>query len=162
METTNLVLEFHKASGHPVGTKIKLLSKERMLQRIKFIQSELNELKDAVEEDNLVEIVDALEDIRYFVDGTHVEMGTNGIVDSIFHEIHYSNMSKFCSTEEEVEKSILNLSLLEPEEIFIYKEIAPLIYVIYDSNNKVRKGITYRKPDLKPIIYANKDFEIDG
>lgn len=61
--------------------------------RIRLIEEELRELKDAIAEGNLVEIADAVQDLLYVVYGTGEAYGLP--VDRLFDEVHRSNMTKF-------------------------------------------------------------------
>ena len=103
MKTIELVTEFHKAFSHPVGEKPELISKERANLRISLIQEELNELKEAIEDDDLVEVADALVDIQYVLDGAFVEFGFRGYKELLVKEVHASNMSKLCSSAAEAQ-----------------------------------------------------------
>jgi hypothetical protein len=68
-----MVREFHVVFGHPLGAELP--TQNRLYQRLTYINEELNELLTAIITDNDVEIIDALGDLMYFVDGTLVEFG---------------------------------------------------------------------------------------
>lgn len=62
--------------------------------RIDLIREEfIDELIPAMEEENMVEIADALADILYVVYGTAIAYGIP--IDEVFDEVHSSNLSKF-------------------------------------------------------------------
>lgn len=88
-----LVGEFQKAFGCTVRTEPTLnVSAQEEQLRLALMQEEWEELKNAVEDKNLIEIADALADIVYIACGT---AHTYGIpFDKVLHEVHYSNMSK--------------------------------------------------------------------
>jgi len=92
--------------------------------KTKLIQEELDELKEAVEKDDLVEILDALGDILYLTYGTACAYGVQDVLPLVFDEIHRSNMSK-----------------LDENGNPIYRE-----------DGKVQKGPNYFKPDIKAIL----------
>jgi len=60
--------------------------------RIELIEEELDELKVAIENRDMVEIADALTDILYVVYGAGHAFGID--LDACFDEVHASNMSK--------------------------------------------------------------------
>lgn len=60
--------------------------------RIKIIEEEVNELKDAVNDKNKLKILDALADILYGTYGMAAEFGLN--IDEAFDRVHTSNMTK--------------------------------------------------------------------
>lgn len=63
------------------------------LSRYKWIEEELNELKDAFIADDVVAVADAIGDLLYFVLGAAVDCGID--IEPVFDEIHRSNMTKF-------------------------------------------------------------------
>lgn len=67
---------------------------ERTELRVSLIQEELNELKDAIKENNLTEVLDALVDLQYVLSGTIIEFGLQHIFEDAFREVHSSNMTK--------------------------------------------------------------------
>ena len=74
---------------------------------VDFIQEELDEMKEAIEQDDIVGILDAILDITY------VGLGNGALVfglkDKIlpgYAEVQASNMSKICKTEEEARETV--------------------------------------------------------
>ena len=90
--------------------------------RISLIKEELDELKQAISEKNLIEVADALTDILYVTYGAGHAFGIN--LDKCFEEVQKSNMSK------------------------LGKDGEP----IYNEFGKVMKGPDYFKPDLSKFI----------
>ena len=86
------VRAFQRAVGQRVGEKPELPDVSERTLRMKLITEEFNELCDAEEANDLVEIADALADIIYIVCGTAVSYGIP--LDDIFEEVHASNMAK--------------------------------------------------------------------
>jgi len=66
--------------------------------RLRLIDEEVDELKDAIKNSDTVEIADALADILYVVYGAAGAFGID--IDEIFDMVHTSNMSKLCVTEQ--------------------------------------------------------------
>ncbi|GJM59473.1 nucleoside triphosphate pyrophosphohydrolase family protein [Persicobacter diffluens] len=62
--------------------------------RNRLLQEELDELKEAVANNDLVEVADALVDIQYLLCGTILEYGMQDKFEALFDEVHRSNMSK--------------------------------------------------------------------
>lgn len=96
-ESTNFkrVEQFHTTFGMPTYNEnegAKILPPERVKLRVGLIEEELEELKEAIANDDLVEIADALGDLAYVVYGAAHEYNID--LDAAVKEIHKSNMSK--------------------------------------------------------------------
>ena len=90
--------------------------------RVSLIEEELKELKEAMKNNDLLEVADALTDILYVTYGAGHAFGIN--LDECFNEVQNSNMSK------------------------LGEDGKP----IYNENGKVMKGPKYFKPNLIKII----------
>jgi hypothetical protein len=119
---------------------------------INFIQEELDELKQAVEDKNIVEIFDALLDITY------VGLGNGALVFGLkdkmlegYAEVQASNMSKICQTLEEAEETVKLRSEQQGEPCH-YTPVEDKFVVYRTSDNKVMKSINYFKPDLSKFF----------
>jgi len=126
---------------------------------INFIQEELDELKVAVKEKNMVEIFDALLDIAY------VGLGNGALVFGLkdkmlegYAEVQASNMSKICQTLEEAEKTV-ELRSEQQGEPCHYKEIQGKYVVYRSSDDKVMKSINYFRPDLTQF-FTEKELKV--
>jgi predicted HAD superfamily Cof-like phosphohydrolase len=86
------VREFHKLFEVPILDKPMIPPMERALLRISLIKEEFDELVGAAQDQDLVEVADALADLLYVVYGTALEYGIP--VDAVFDEVHRSNMTK--------------------------------------------------------------------
>ena len=62
--------------------------------RLKLLEEELDEYREAALAGNLVGIADALIDLAYVLFGTMVSHGLQDVADELFAEVHRSNMSK--------------------------------------------------------------------
>ena len=113
---------FMKTFGQEVKTNSELSSEKINNLRINLINEELEELKKAIEDKNIIEVADALTDILYVAYGAGHAFGIN--LDKCFDEVQKSNMSKLGDDGKP----------------------------IYNENGKVMKGPKYFKPDLKKII----------
>jgi predicted HAD superfamily Cof-like phosphohydrolase len=86
------VKDFHVAFGQRVGEKPELPNNDERILRVNLIAEEIEEYMDAEENNDIVEIADALADIIYIACGTAVSYGIP--LDEIFNEVHRSNMAK--------------------------------------------------------------------
>tara|TARA_R110000772_G_scaffold196063_2_gene306814 strand:+ start:3783 stop:4289 length:507 start_codon:yes stop_codon:yes gene_type:complete len=120
---------------------------------IDFIQEELDELKEAVKNKDIVEIFDAILDITY------VGLGNGALVFGLkdkmlegYSEVQASNMSKICNTIEEAEETVKLRSDQQGEPCH-YLSDGKGKYVVYrSSDNKVMKNINYFRPNLKQFF----------
>ena len=83
---------FNKRFGNPVQDTPRLIDKDLALLQVKMLQEELDELHEAIENGDLVEIADALGDLKYVANGAASLYGID--LEVIEDEIHRSNMSK--------------------------------------------------------------------
>eukprot|EP00658_Telonema_sp_P-2_P025496 TRINITY_DN20271_c0_g1_i2.p1 TRINITY_DN20271_c0_g1~~TRINITY_DN20271_c0_g1_i2.p1 ORF type:complete len:174 (-),score=44.58 TRINITY_DN20271_c0_g1_i2:274-795(-) len=152
-ETLHAVAEFHSTFQCPVLESPQIPDVKRCKLRVNLIQEELNELKDAIEAGDLVEVADALADIQYVLSGTVHEFGMGGIFKSLFDEVHRSNMSKACNTVEEAEQTIEHYLKKDGTEAF-YEEVEGKYNVYRKDDRKTLKSIKYSPADLKPMVGA--------
>ena len=113
---------FMKIFGQEVKTKAELSNDKINDLRISLINEELEELKKAIKDNDILEVADALTDILYVAYGAGHAFGIN--LDECFNEVQESNMSKLGSDEKP----------------------------IYNESGKVMKGPNYFKPDLSKFL----------
>jgi predicted HAD superfamily Cof-like phosphohydrolase len=108
-------------------------------------------LMDAVEAQDLVETADALCDLVYVIMGAIKAYGfSKALFEELFNEVHRSNMSKVCSSEEEANNTIAKY---HKEGIEVgYKKVGEYWVISRTSDNKVLKSINYSAPDLRSIL----------
>ena len=87
-----LVGDFMEAFGQKCELEPTLSDFNTRELRISLIEEELDELKQAIEDEDVVDIADALTDLLYVVYGSGHSFGLD--LDECFAEVHYSNMSK--------------------------------------------------------------------
>lgn len=97
---------FHQTFGAVINTTPTNLDKSVKALRIKLIQEELDELKQAFDDNDDVEVADALADILYVVFGTIVSVGLTDKIEAIWAEVQRSNMSKACKSVAEAMDTI--------------------------------------------------------
>jgi predicted HAD superfamily Cof-like phosphohydrolase len=122
MSNFNKVGTFMKTFGQEVKTKPSFSSDKINKLRIDLIKEELEELKEAMDNNDLLEVADALTDILYVTYGAGHAFGID--LDKCFDEVQNSNMSKLGENGEP----------------------------IYNETGKVMKGPNYFKPDLSKFI----------
>lgn len=142
------VAEFHKLFRCPVVATPKMPSDDRCQLRVALLQEEIQELQDAIAEHNLVEVADALADIHYVLSGAVLEFGMGCTFQTLFDEVHRSNMSKACTTPEEAEET--RRHYLETKKTECYaQQVKPGQWLVYrQGDNKALKSIRYSPANL--------------
>lgn len=121
----NAVKEFHTAFGLGYSEIVKGdLGENKNLLRFNLMKEENEEYLEAVQNNDVTEIADALGDMLYILCGTIIEHGLQYKIEEVFDEIQRSNMSK-----------------LDENGKPIYRE-----------DGKVLKGPNYFKPDFSNIL----------
>ena len=113
---------FMKTYGQEVKDKAGFSDAKTNKLRIDLIKEELKELTEAMQDENLLEVADALTDILYVTYGAGHAFGID--LDKCFEEVQNSNMSK------------------------LGEDGKP----IYNEAGKVMKGPNYFKPDLSKYL----------
>ena len=122
MSNFDKVKNFMKTFGQEVKTKPSFSTNKINSLRYDLIKEELEELKIAMENSDLLEVADALTDILYVTYGAGHAFGID--LDKCFDEVQSSNMSK------------------------LGEDSKP----IYNDSGKVMKGPKYFKPDLTKFV----------
>jgi predicted HAD superfamily Cof-like phosphohydrolase len=123
MTNFEMVREFMDAFGQEVKPSPELPSEDIQHLRLELIAEELNELYDALEDKDLVEVADALTDILYVTYGAGLAFGID--LDKCFAEVQRSNMTKLGDDGKP----------------------------IYREDGKIMKGPNYEQPDLRKIVF---------
>lgn len=90
INTVAKVREFHRKFVDEPGIPIEKIKSIRPI----LLREELRELDDAIAANDQVEILDALTDLQYVLDGTYIAFGFDRVKYRAFAEVHRSNMSK--------------------------------------------------------------------
>jgi len=119
------VQQFHEAfeltvNDAPTG----VIPAELRALRIRLLEEELEEYREASASGDVVAVADALTDLAYVLFGTFVTHGLQDSADALFDEVHRSNMSK-----------------LDQDGRPIYRE-----------DGKVLKSARFSEPDLGAIL----------
>lgn len=119
------VHQFHTAFGLGIQeSPVADLGTAKNQLRYELMKEENEEYLEAANNNDLVEVADALGDMLYILCGTIIEHGMQHKIEEVFEEIQRSNMSKLGA------------------------DGAP----IYREDGKVLKGPGYFKPDIKGIL----------
>lgn len=119
------VRKFHETYGLPVKDAPDLSDTRTNNLRINLLQEELNELKEALEQNDIVEVLDALTDLQYVLDGAFLSLGFHPLKYLAFDEVQRSNMSKL---------GLDGKPIIRPED------------------GKILKGPNFSEPDLRAVI----------
>lgn len=121
----NAVKEFHTSFGLGVSQTIQGdLGEQKNMLRFNLMKEENEEYLEAVQNNDVIEIADALGDMLYILCGTILEHGLQHKIEEVFDEIQRSNMSK------------------------LGEDGKP----IYREDGKVMKGPNYFKPSFEAIL----------
>ncbi|USD24257.1 nucleoside triphosphate pyrophosphohydrolase family protein [Flagellimonas marinaquae] len=116
---------FHNSFGLGVSQQPKAnLGEEKNLLRFSLMDEENREYLEAANNNDLVEVADALGDMLYILCGTILEHGMQYKIEEVFEEIQRSNMSKLGADGKP----------------------------IYREDGKVLKGPNYTRPDIQTIM----------
>ena len=122
MSNFSKVGTFMKTFGQEVKTKPSLSTEKINKLRVDLIKEELEELTEAMNNKDLLEVADALTDILYVTYGAGHAFGID--LDKCFEEVQNSNMSKLGSNGKP----------------------------IFNENGKVMKGPNYFKPNISQFL----------
>lgn len=119
------VEQFHRSFGLGVSDEMRAdLGAAKNLLRYNLMDEENKEYLEAANNNDLVEVADALGDMLYILCGTILEHGMQYKIEEVFNEIQRSNMSKLGADGKP----------------------------IYREDGKVLKGPNYFKPDIAGIL----------
>ena len=151
INSLNQVADFHRTFNAPILDTPQIPSEQRCELRVSLLQEELNELSQAIKDNDLVEITDALCDIQYVLSGAVLEFGLGDKFVELFNEVQRSNMSKACDTQQEALITLSHYKKKDGTEGY-YKEINGKWLVYRASDDKVLKSINYSPANLKDIL----------
>lgn len=151
IDPLNQVADFHKTFRHPILDTPQIPSEDRCKLRVSLIAEELKELQEAIDDNDVVEIADALCDIQYVLSGAILEFGMGGKFKELFEEVQRSNMSKACDSEEEAKQTVTHYKTQKNTDAY-YKERDGKWLVYRVGDNKTLKSINYSPADLKSIL----------
>lgn len=124
------VQEFHETYGLPVKDAPDISDAQTNELRINLLAEEVDELKEALEAGDIVEVLDALTDIQYVLDGAYLSFGLQHVKQAAFDEVHRSNMSKLGEDGKPIRR---------------------------EGDGKVLKGPNYFKPDMAQFVKKTEE-----
>lgn len=145
------VAAFHNTFNAPILKTPQIPTKDRADLRVSLLQEELNELKEAIENNDLTEVADALCDLQYVLSGAVLEFGLADKFKTLFDEVQRSNMSKACKTQEEAEQTVSFYKQKDGTEARIESK-GDKFLVFRKPDNKVLKSVAYSPASLNKII----------
>jgi predicted HAD superfamily Cof-like phosphohydrolase len=147
----NCVAEFHETFKHPIQPKPIIPSTERCKLRVSLLAEELKELEEAIQQQDLIEVADALCDLQYVLAGAILEFGLGEKFEKLFAEVHRSNMSKACKSPKEADETIAYYKAKDNTDA--YYAVSGVNYLVYRKiDNKTLKSVYYSPADLKSIL----------
>lgn len=147
----NDVAAFHTTFNLPVLESPTIPDEKRCALRINLLQEELDELKEAIAENDITAVADALSDIQYVLSGAILEFGLGSKFKELFEEVQRSNMSKVCADYDTAEQTIQYYMDRDGTKGFIHEsEMGFLVY--RESDKKVLKSVKYSPADLDKIL----------
>lgn len=113
-----------KTFGQEVKDVPELPTRLVQQMRVALLVEEVKELEQALTDANMVEVLDALTDIQYVLDGAYLAFGLQELKQPAFDEVQRSNMSKLTKEGK----------------------------VLYREDGKILKSDQYSPPNLKSIL----------
>lgn len=124
LSTVDYVRVFHETFGHPVEDKPNIKDQKLNDLRVSLLSEELDELKEALNNQDEVKALDALTDLQVVLDGAYLALGFYKLKNAAFLDVHNSNMSK------------------------LGEDGKP----IYREDGKIMKGPNYKAPELGKLL----------
>ena len=149
------VEEFNATFGKPNNYEPTIPEEKEWKFVYDFILEELEEYKEACENGDIVEVLDALCDIAYVSVGNGAML--HGLKDKVwpaYQEVQASNMSKSCQSEAEALETIAVRSKEQGEPCH-FEKVGKYFIVYRSRDRKVMKSIKYFRPNLKQFLNGN-------
>lgn len=116
---------FHKTFGMGISETLQAdIGNSKNMLRFNLMDEENKEYLEATENNDLIEVADALGDMLYILCGTILEHGMQHKIEEVFDEIQRSNMSKLGADGKP----------------------------IYREDGKVLKGPNYFRPNIQAVL----------
>lgn len=151
----NDVSKFHNTFNLPVLDHPTIPDEKRCELRINLLEEELKELKEAIENNDIIEVIDAFCDIQYVLSGAILEFGFGDKFKQFFEEVQRSNMSKTCKTLEEAELTKKHYFNKDGTESFIEEKSGEYL-VFRTADKKVLKSVNYSEANLQQFFLNKK------
>lgn len=119
-----LVARFHVCFRQCIHDEPYVNDAEINALRVRLMQEELDELREALSAGDAVGALDALADLQYVLDGSFLSLGLHKWKDAAIAEVHRSNMSKLDANGEPIMR----------------------------ADGKILKSENYTRPDLEAVM----------
>ena len=146
-------------SGSPSAAVVFREQPKLVNGALALIREEVRELEKAAQAEDMVEVLDALGDILVVTYGMAYRLGYNA--DEVYDMIHKSNMSKFCSSEDEAQQTVEKYRReyeagSSPYATPAYRQSKDKSrWIVYNQDtDKIIKNINYRAVDLTCVVPA--------
>ena len=116
----------------------------------------------AIDEGDIVAAADAFADLQYVLSGAILEFGLATRMRALSIEVHRSNMSKACKTEEEAIQTVAHHETGKPEDECSYYKKGDVYLVYRNRDKKTMKSINYSEANLKDIVISPDIAYIQG
>jgi len=116
--------EFHTAFNLPQRQVPTIMPSPEFFLRHKILMEEVEELREAYNEGDIVEVADAITDCLYVLFGAALQFGIADKLEACFDEVHRSNMNKLGNDGKPIMR----------------------------EDGKVMKGENFKRPDLKRVL----------
>ena len=147
----NDVSKFHRTFGLPILDEPKVPNPERCALRVNLLQEELDELKEALKQKDIIEVADALCDLQYVLSGAILEFGLADRFKSLFDEVQRSNMSKTCKSHDEAQATMdYYKDQKEVEGQIVRREGEFIVY--RKGDGKVLKSVNYSPANIAGLL----------
>lgn len=123
--TLDQVQIFHETYGLPVKDAPDISDEKTNKLRVNLLAEEVEELQEALAAGDMVEVLDALTDIQYVLDGAYLSFGLQDVKMAAFEEVQRSNMSKLGADGQPI---------------------------VREEDGKILKGPNYFKPDIAQFV----------
>lgn len=119
---------------------------------INFIKEETEELAEAVQEKDIVSVLDAICDLLYVAVGNAtMAFGLKDKLLPAYAEVQASNMSKVCTSVEEAEETV-RVRAEQQGEPCHFEKVGEYYIVYRTRDKKVMKSINYFSPNLSQFF----------
>ena len=155
------VSDFNSTAGikkHEEFNETVFEDKQLVDLRINLIKEEFEELCDALKSHDRKEVIDALGDILYVVYGAADTFGIGTDIYKAFNIIQNSNMSKFCTSEQEAKETVEHYKNNDTRydtpnyRTVINKDGKELFVVFNKSTGKILKSINYTEANFDTLL----------
>jgi NTP pyrophosphatase (non-canonical NTP hydrolase) len=145
---------FNDAFGKPNNYSPVIPRDEKLTNFVvDFIKEETDELAEAIENRDIVEVLDAICDLLYVAIGNATMVfGLKDKLMDAFNEVQASNMSKLCQTIDEARETMKARSKEHGPCYMKYNQEKDYWVVLREKDDKVMKSVNYFAPNLEQFF----------